>query len=228
MTAVLQLIEVSRVHGNGATAVHALCGVSLEVAAGEFVAIMGPSGSGKSTLLNVGGLDTLSAGDVIVEDTALAGMSRAELAKVRRRSVGYDFQELNIIPALTAAENVSLPRELDGVSSPPRADRGTRDRGPLLLAAGELIGEPVRDSGDDVMRLLRPVPSTGGRREVTAVILAERVRVARRRKRAATRAALADRAVPQDSLALSSADDGRVAGRPRLRGRDLTPQRRGR
>jgi putative ABC transport system ATP-binding protein len=118
MTPVLQMIEVSRVHGDGVTAVHALRGVSLDVQPGEFVAIMGPSGSGKSTMLNIaGGLDTVSAGDVIVEGTALAGMSRAELAKIRRRSIGYVFQELNLIPALTAAENVALPRELDGVST---------------------------------------------------------------------------------------------------------------
>jgi putative ABC transport system ATP-binding protein len=116
MTPVLELIEVSRVHGDGITAVHALRGVSLEVAAGEFVAIMGPSGSGKSTLLNLaGGLDTVSGGDVVVEGVALDGMTAGELAKIRRRSVGYVFQELNLIPALTAAENVALPRELDGV-----------------------------------------------------------------------------------------------------------------
>jgi putative ABC transport system ATP-binding protein len=118
MTAVLQMMEISRVHGDGPTAVQALRGVSLEVAAGEFVAVMGPSGSGKSTLLNIaGGLDVPSAGDVIVDGVALAGMSRTELAKVRRTSVGYVFQELNLIPALTAVENVALPRELDGVGS---------------------------------------------------------------------------------------------------------------
>jgi putative ABC transport system ATP-binding protein len=116
MTPVLELIEVSRVHGDGITAVHALRGVSLEVAAGEFVAIMGPSGSDKSTLLNLaGGLDTVSGGDVVVEGVALDGITPGELAKIRRRSVGYVFQELNLIPALTAAENVALPRELDGV-----------------------------------------------------------------------------------------------------------------
>jgi putative ABC transport system ATP-binding protein len=118
MTSVLELLEVSRVHGAGATAVQALRGVSLHVAAGEFVAIMGPSGSGKSTLLNIaGGLDTASTGDVLVEGVSLAGMTRADLASVRRRAVGYVFQELNLIPALTAAENVSLPRELDGSSA---------------------------------------------------------------------------------------------------------------
>jgi putative ABC transport system ATP-binding protein len=118
MTNVLQMLEVSRVHGEGATAVNALRGVSLDVAAGEFVAVMGPSGSGKSTLLNIaGGLDSATSGQVTVEGVALAGISKSALAQVRRRSVGYVFQELNLIPALTAAENVALPRELDGLSS---------------------------------------------------------------------------------------------------------------
>ena len=113
---VLELREVQRVHGTGDTAVHALRGVSLSVEPGELVAVMGPSGSGKSTLLNLaGGLDRPTAGTVLVEGTDLGGLSRAELAAVRRRSVGYVFQEFNLIPALTAAENVALPRELDGV-----------------------------------------------------------------------------------------------------------------
>jgi putative ABC transport system ATP-binding protein len=113
---VLELQDVVRVHGSGDTAVHALRGVSLVVEPGELVAVMGPSGSGKSTLLNLaGGLDEPTAGTVLVEGTDLGGLSRAQLAAVRRRSVGYVFQEFNLIPALTAAENVGLPRELDGV-----------------------------------------------------------------------------------------------------------------
>jgi putative ABC transport system ATP-binding protein len=112
---VLELDDVARIHGSGATAVHALRGVSLAVAAGELVAVMGPSGSGKSTLLNVaGGLDAVTTGAVRVEGVDLASLSRAELAAVRRRSAGYVFQDLNLIPTLTAAENVSLPLELDG------------------------------------------------------------------------------------------------------------------
>ena len=116
MTApVLQLDDVTRIHGSGATAVHALRGVTLSVAAGELVAVMGPSGSGKSTLLNVaGGLDTVTTGAVLVEGHDLAALTKAELAAVRRRSAGYVFQDLNLIPTLTAAENVSLPLELDG------------------------------------------------------------------------------------------------------------------
>jgi putative ABC transport system ATP-binding protein len=113
---VLELQDVVRVHGGGDTAVHALRGVSLVVEPGELVAVMGPSGSGKSTLLNLaGGLDEPTSGTVLVEGTDLGRLSRAGLAAVRRRSVGYVFQEFNLIPALTAAENVALPRELDGV-----------------------------------------------------------------------------------------------------------------
>ena len=94
MTApVLELVDVTRIHGRGITAVHALRGVSLTVAAGELVAVMGPSGSGKSTLLNVaGGLDTVTTGAVLVEGHDLAALTKAELAAVRRRSAGYVFQ----------------------------------------------------------------------------------------------------------------------------------------
>jgi putative ABC transport system ATP-binding protein len=113
---VLELRDVHRTHGHGATAVHALRGVSLSVAPGEFVAIMGPSGSGKSTLLNLaGGLDAPSKGQVVVEGEVLGGLGRRQLAAVRRRRVGYVFQDLNLLPSLTAAENVALPLELDGL-----------------------------------------------------------------------------------------------------------------
>jgi putative ABC transport system ATP-binding protein len=113
---VLELRDVSRVHGTGETAVHALRRVSLAVAPGELVAVMGPSGSGKSTLLNLaGGLDSPTDGAVLVEGTDLAHLDAPQLAAIRRRSAGYVFQDLNLIPALTAAENVALPRELDGI-----------------------------------------------------------------------------------------------------------------
>ncbi|GGU77401.1 macrolide ABC transporter ATP-binding protein [Streptomyces litmocidini] len=115
---VLQLQNLARVHGAGATEVHALRGIDLAVYPGELVAVMGPSGSGKSTLLTIaGGLDTPSSGRVIVEDTDITTASVKELAALRRRSIGYVFQDYNLIPALTAAENVALPRELDGTSA---------------------------------------------------------------------------------------------------------------
>jgi putative ABC transport system ATP-binding protein len=113
---ILELRDVHRVHGSGATAVHALRGVSLAVEEGELVAVMGPSGSGKSTLLNLaGGLDRPTRGEVVVESTVLGVCGRKALAALRRRRVGYVFQDLNLLASLTAAENVALPLELDGV-----------------------------------------------------------------------------------------------------------------
>lgn len=117
MTApILTLAEVTRVHGAGAAEVRALRGVTVTAAPGELVAVMGPSGSGKSTLLNLaGGLDTPTSGDVVIDGTSLVRLSQSRRAALRRTSVGYVFQSFNLIPALTAAENVSLPLELDGV-----------------------------------------------------------------------------------------------------------------
>jgi putative ABC transport system ATP-binding protein len=114
---VLELRSVSRVHGEGAAEVHALRSVDLRLVEGELVAVMGPSGSGKSTLLTlVGGMDRPTSGEVIVEGRSLADASAKQLAAMRRRHVGYVFQDLNLIPTLTAVENVGLPLELDGAS----------------------------------------------------------------------------------------------------------------
>ena len=114
---VLVLDDVSRVHGSGETEVVALSHASLTVARGELVAVMGPSGSGKSSLLNLaGGLDRATTGRVVVQGVDVSSLDASGLAALRRRSIGFVFQDLNLIPSLTAAENIGLPLELDGVS----------------------------------------------------------------------------------------------------------------
>ena len=108
--------QVTRVHGSGPHSVRALGPLSLEVAEGEFIAFMGPSGSGKSTLLSLAGaLDKPTEGVVRVQGQDLAKLNIRQLAGLRRRRIGYVFQDLNLLPGLTAVENVALPLELDGV-----------------------------------------------------------------------------------------------------------------
>jgi putative ABC transport system ATP-binding protein len=116
MTSALELRQVSKSYGSGPTEVHALSDVDLTVERGELVAVMGPSGSGKSTLLTIAGsLEEPSGGEVLVDGIDLATVSRSNRAKMRRRSIGYVFQDFNLLPGLTAIENVTLPLELDGV-----------------------------------------------------------------------------------------------------------------
>jgi putative ABC transport system ATP-binding protein len=123
----LELRGVTKVYGQGATEVHALRGVDLSVEAGAMVAVMGPSGSGKSTLLTIAGsLEDPTSGEVLVGGAALAGMSRGAKARLRRRTVGYVFQDFNLLPGLTAAENVALPLELDGTSAKTARAAGLR------------------------------------------------------------------------------------------------------
>ena len=111
----LELHQVSKVYGSGPNEVHALRDVDLSVERGELVAVMGPSGSGKSTLLTIAGsLEQATSGEVLVDGVDLATVSRAEQAKLRRRSIGYVFQDFNLLPGLTAIENVTMPLELDG------------------------------------------------------------------------------------------------------------------
>lgn len=155
MSAVLQLSDVTRIHGAGATEVHALRSVTFAAYAGELVAVMGPSGSGKSTLLTLaGGLDQPTDGTVAVEGTDLGALGSKGRARLRRTSIGYVFQDFNLIPALTAAENVALPRELDGERS--------RNAGRLARAALEEVG--IGDLADRF-----PDEMSGGQQQRVAI-----------------------------------------------------------
>ncbi|MER7440981.1 ABC transporter ATP-binding protein [Micromonospora avicenniae] len=152
---VLELRDVHRTHGTGPAAVHALRGVSLAVRPGELVAVMGPSGSGKSTLLALaGGLDSPTAGEVHVDGQPLAALDRRGLAQLRRRRVGYIFQDLNLLGSLTAVENVALPLELDGT--------GVRRARALALAALAEVGLP--ELGDRF-----PEQLSGGQQQRVAI-----------------------------------------------------------
>jgi putative ABC transport system ATP-binding protein len=114
----LELRAVSKVYGEGAAEVHALADVDLAVDGGTLAAVMGPSGSGKSTLLTIAGsLEDPTSGDVLVGGERVSAMSRNERARLRRRSIGYVFQDFNLLAGLTAVENVALPLELDGVAA---------------------------------------------------------------------------------------------------------------
>ncbi|MFD7911772.1 ABC transporter ATP-binding protein [Streptomyces sp. NPDC059752] len=165
---VLQLDRLVRTHGSGATEVHALRGIDLSVFPGELVAVMGPSGSGKSTLLTLaGGLDTPSSGRVIVEGTDITAASRKQLAALRRRSIGYVFQDYNLIPALTAAENVALPRELDGISA--RKARASALAALEEMGLGQLAERfPDEMSGGQQQRVAIARALVGDRRLVLA------------------------------------------------------------
>jgi putative ABC transport system ATP-binding protein len=118
MTTMIELRQVSKSYGQGEAQVHALHEASLAVRAGEMVAVMGPSGSGKSTLLTIAGtLEEPTSGGVLLAGEPVSTMSMRRKAQLRRRTVGYVFQDFNLLPGLTAGENVSLPLELDGTSA---------------------------------------------------------------------------------------------------------------
>jgi len=117
--------DVTKVYKMGKVEVHALRGVSLEIRAGEYISIMGPSGSGKTTLFNmVGGLDKPTSGKVYIEEVDVAQLDAYELAWLRCRKIGYIFQTFNIIPVMTALENVTLPMVFAGMTTDEARDKG--------------------------------------------------------------------------------------------------------
>src|SRR5271156_3663683 len=112
----LELQQLSKFYGEGETAVCALDEIDLSVDEGHLVAVMGPSGSGKSTILTIAGsLEAPTTGEVRIGGASLSNLSRNDKARLRRRTIGYIFQEFNLLPGLTAVENVALPLELDGI-----------------------------------------------------------------------------------------------------------------
>jgi putative ABC transport system ATP-binding protein len=152
---ILELHDIAKSYGEGAAQVHALEDVELSVDRGQLVAVMGPSGSGKSTLLTIAGsLEEPTSGEVRIAGAPLTGLSRNDKARLRRRTIGYVFQDFNLLPGLTAAENVSLPLELDGVPA-----RRARASG---IAALEQLG--LADRTDHL-----PDQLSGGERQRVAI-----------------------------------------------------------
>ncbi|AZS42937.1 ABC transporter ATP-binding protein [Microbacterium oleivorans] len=166
--AVLQLVGVTQQYGEGETSVSALSGVDLTVDKGELVAIMGASGSGKSTLLSIaGGLQKPTSGEVVVEGTYLSTATRRDLAQLRRRSLGFVFQDFNLIPTLTAVENVTLPLELDGFRARV-ARRAGRDALASVGLEDKIDSYPDDLSGGQQQRVAIARAVVGGRRLILA------------------------------------------------------------
>jgi putative ABC transport system ATP-binding protein len=164
----LEVRGVSKRYGVGAGEVHALREVDLRVEAGTLVAVMGPSGSGKSTLLTIAGsLERPSSGEVLIDGRAVARLSRGGRAALRRRTIGFVFQDFNLLAGLSAAENVSLPLELDGVAAR-RAGAEAAAALERLGLAGRLDAFPDELSGGERQRVAIARAVVGGRRLLLA------------------------------------------------------------
>ena len=173
MSALLELHGVSRTFGSGPTAVVALHHTDLSIATGELVALMGPSGSGKSTLLTIaGGLDLPNAGRVVIDGTDITALDTRRRAGVRRGKVGFVFQDLNLLDALTAAENVAMPLELGGMAARPARQQAIielervgiadkADRFPDDLSGGERQRVAIARATVGACRLLLADEPTG-------------------------------------------------------------------
>ena len=195
----VRLEGVSRVYQRGASIIRAVQGISLEVARGEFLAIMGPSGSGKSTLLNlIGGLDRPTEGDILIEGRSTRGLTETEWTTLRRERIGVVFQFFNLLPGLTARENVALPLLLRGEADPAKrvedclAAVGLAHRGehrpselsggeqqrvalaralahqPALLLADEPTGNLDSKVGREIVQLIKALARQGGQTVVLA------------------------------------------------------------
>jgi putative ABC transport system ATP-binding protein len=216
---------VTRTYGSGDAAVQALRGVTLDVPAGQFAAIMGPSGSGKSTLMHLlAGLDRPSTGTVAIGEQDVAALNDAQLTKLRRRHVGFVFQQFNLLPVLTAEENVTLPLAIAGVKPdrehvdalltrmglqdrrthrPAELSGGQQQRvaiaralvtRPTVLLADEPTGNLDSRAGRDVLALLREAVELDGQ---TIVMVTHDARAAEEADRVLT---LVDGRVVEDRV----------------------------
>jgi putative ABC transport system ATP-binding protein len=221
MTAVVELRNVWKTYGSGPSEVGALRAIDLLVDGGELVAVMGPSGSGKSTLLTIAGsLEEPTSGEVLVDGFPLSGLSRNDRARLRRRSIGYVFQDFNLLPGLTAAENVGLPLELDGVGLKTARTRAVAVLEELGLA--DRAGRYPDDlSGGERQRVAIARAIVGDRRllladEPTGALASVNGEAVMRLLRTATRRGVAAVLVTHDAQLASWADrivflrDGRI------------------
>jgi putative ABC transport system ATP-binding protein len=221
----LELHNVSKSYGADATLVQALSHVDLSVDRGHLVAVMGPSGSGKSTLLTIAGsLEEPTSGEVFIDGVPVQTMSHNDKARLRRRTVGYVFQEFNLLAGLTAVENVSLPLDLDGVGA-----RKARTAGMALLEelglADRATRYPDELSGGERQRVAIARALIGGRHllladEPSGALDQANGEAVMRMLGAACKKGVAAVFVTHDAHLTSFADrvvflrDGRIAGPP--------------
>lgn len=155
MQSVISFRDLKKTYDMGATQVHALRGVSLDISPNEYVALMGPSGSGKSTLMNLlGCLDSPTSGDYLLDGVNVSSMTDNELAEVRNRKIGFVFQTFNLLPRLSALDNVALPLVYAGLNKQQRTDRAHE----VLDSVG--LGDRVDH---------RPNELSGGQRQRVAI-----------------------------------------------------------
>ncbi len=144
-------VDVRKSYGKGDTAVTALAGVTLDIAAQQMTAVMGPSGSGKSTLMHcLAGLDTIDSGQIAIGDTSVVGMNDKQLTALRRDRIGFVFQQFNLLPTLTAEENITLPTDIAGK----KIDQAWFDEVVAAVGLGDRLGHrPSELSGGQQQRV---------------------------------------------------------------------------